>query len=59
MEPKKRDVVSVLGRFYNPLGFLAPVMLRFKLLFQKLCVNKMDWDQPLTDSLLDEWSSLV
>ena len=22
-------------------------------------VNKMDWDQPLTDSLLDEWNSLV
>ena len=31
MELTKRNVVSVAGRFYNPLGFLTPVMLRFKL----------------------------
>ena len=50
VQPTKRNVVSVVGRFYDPLGFLAPVVLRFKLLFQRLCVNKMDWDQPLTNS---------
>ena len=59
IEPTKRNVVSIVGRFYDPLGFLAPVVLRFKLLFQQLCMNKMDWDQPLTDSLLDEWNTLV
>ena len=59
MEPTKRNVVSIVGRFYDPLGFLAPVVLRFKLLFQRLCVNKMDWDQSLTDFLLSEWNSLV
>ena len=59
VEPTKRNVISVAGRFYDPLGFLAPVVLRFKLLFQKLCVSKMDWDQPLTGSLLEEWHSLV
>ena len=59
VEATKRNVVSVVGRFYDPIGFLAPVVLRFKLLFQKLCVNKMDWDQPLTNYLLDEWNALV
>ena len=59
VQPTKRNVVSIVGRIYDPLGFLAPVVLRFKLLFQRLCVNKIDWDQPLTHSLLDEWSSLV
>ena len=59
VEPTKKNVVSVVGRFYDPIGFLAPVVLRFKLLFQRLCVNKMEWDQPLTDSLLDEWNALV
>ena len=57
VELTKRNVVSVVGRFYNPLLFLAPIVLRFKLLFQKLYVNKMDWDQPLPTSLIDEWKS--
>ena len=59
VEPTKRNVVSIVGRFYDPLKFLAPVILKFKLLFQKLCVHKMDWDQPLTDDLLKEWCTLL
>ena len=59
LEPTKRNVVSVIGRFYDPIGFLAPVVIRFKLLFQRLCANKTDWDQPLTSPLLDEWNALV
>ena len=59
VEPTKRNVVSVIGRFYDPLGFLSPVILKFKLLFQKLCAHKMDWDRPLTGDLLTEWHTLV
>lgn len=25
LEPTKRDVVSIIGRFFDPLGFLSPV----------------------------------
>ena len=59
VEPTMRNVISVVGKIYDPLGFLAPVVLRFELLFQRLCVSKRDWDQQLADSLLDEWNSLV
>ena len=59
VEPTKRNVVSIVGKFYYPLGYLTPVVLNFKVLFQKLCVNKMNWDQLLTDSLLEERNSLV
>ena len=34
MQPTKRNVVSLVGRFYDPLGFLAPITIRFKILFQ-------------------------
>ena len=49
LEPTKRHIVSIVGRFYDPLGFLSPVVVQFKMLFQQLCDSKLDWDQPLTD----------
>lgn len=32
LQPTKRNVVSLIGRFYDPLGFLAPITIRFKIL---------------------------
>ena len=59
LEPTKRNIVSVVGRFYDPLGFLSPVVIRFKMLFQELCEKGQDWDDPLTDKLLDKLKELV
>ena len=59
VKPTKRKVVSVVGRFSDPLGFLAPVVLKFKLLFQKLCTEKLDWDEQLPKNLLNEWNTLI
>lgn len=36
--PTKRNAVSLSGRFYDPLGFLAPVTIRFKV-FSRNCVR--------------------
>ena len=35
LEPSKRNIVSLVGRFYDPLGFLAPIIVRFKLFLQE------------------------
>jgi len=59
LQPTKRNEVSTVRRFSDPMGFLTPVVIRFKVLFQRLCRAKIDWDQPLTGELLREWSSLV
>ena len=59
LEPTKRNVVSTIGRFYDPLGFLAPLVIKFKILFQKLCESKIDWDQTITGGLAHEWKLLV
>ncbi len=55
MEPTKRNVVSAVGRFYDPLGFLSPVVIEFKKLFQEA---RVDWDEPLSGELLSKWLSL-
>ena len=59
LEPTKRHIVSVVGRFYDPLGFVSPIVIRFKMLFKELCHSKLDWDQPITGELLVKWNSLI
>ena len=59
LHPTKRNLVSLIGRFYDPLGFLSPVIIRFKVLFQKLCQCKSDWDEAISDDLMEEWKGLI
>ena len=59
LKPTKRNLVSLIGRFYDPLGFLSPVIIRFKILFQKLCQCKSDWDEIIVSELMEEWNNLV
>ena len=54
-EPTKRNVVSIIGKFYDPLGYLTPVIIRFKRLFQKLCQAQVKWDDGLPENLQGEW----
>ena len=55
----KRNVISVIGQIYDPLGFLSPVTIRFKTLMQELCKTKVGWEQLLEGELLNKWHQLV
>ena len=59
IEPTKRQIVAITTKFYDPLGFISPVIIRFKILFQAMCIHKIGWDEPLTGALLSQWRSLV
>ena len=37
LSPMKSNVISILESFYDPLGFLSPVTVRFKVFMQELC----------------------
>ena len=58
-EPTKRRIVAIATKFYDPIGFVAPVIICFKMLFQELCINKIEWDEPLSGELLTKWKRLV
>ena len=59
LQPTKRHLVGLIGKFYDPLGFLSPVIVNFKILFQKLCQCKSDWDNVIPHGLLGEWKGLI
>ena len=37
----KRNVVSIIGRFYDPLGYLSPTTIPFKVYMQELFNSKL------------------
>ena len=55
----KRHIVSLSGRFYDPIGIITPVIITFKVLIQELCKAGVGWDEPLEGKLLERWQSLM
>ena len=59
LEPIKWNLVRTAGHFYNPMGFLSPIVIRFKVFLQQAVQRKPGWDQPLSENLLHTWNALV
>jgi len=53
----KRQLLSQLASVFDPIGFLAPLTIRAKLIFQSLWKTKIDWDDEIPASLQIDWSS--
>ncbi|XP_073671982.1 uncharacterized protein [Paramisgurnus dabryanus] len=48
-------MLSIISSVYDPLGFLAPIVLPAKLLLQELCRTKCDWDDPIPPAFQQKW----
>lgn len=53
----RRTLLSEIARIFDPLGFLAPSVILFKIMFQELWSSevKLDWDDPLPTNISDRW----
>ena len=47
----KRGVISDVARTFDVLGWITPVIILMKVLFQKLWELKVDWDEQVPDQL--------
>ncbi|XP_062704435.1 uncharacterized protein LOC134286779 [Aedes albopictus] len=54
----KRFVLSQISKLFDPIGFVAPVIVLFKVLMQTIWARKLDWNTPLPDDLLAQWLQL-
>jgi len=53
----KRQLLSQLASVFDPIGFLAPLTVRAKLMFQSLWKTNVDWDDEIPAGLQSDWSS--
>ena len=51
----KRTVLKVTAQVYDPLGWISPTIVVMKVLFQKICESKGDWDDELTPELKESY----
>ena len=57
--PTKRNILSTLSSFYDPLGLIQPIIISLKILFQDICKIKVDWDTEIPSDLKERWFSLI
>ncbi|XP_011859128.1 PREDICTED: uncharacterized protein LOC105556643 [Vollenhovia emeryi] len=55
--PTKRTVLSDVARFFDPLGWAAPVLIFGKIFIQDLWMAGLAWDDPSPEQLRTVWSS--
>ena len=52
----KRGMLQAAARVFDPIGFLSPFTIRVVCLFQKMWERELEWDDKLTEDLLNLWN---
>ena len=55
--PDRRTVLSIIASLYDPLGLIAPFVLRGKMILQSMCKEDVSWDEPLPAHLMPKWKT--
>ena len=53
ISPPKCSVLKLSVKIFDPIGFLTLCTVKTKILFQEICLNKVDWDNELHKNLLE------
>ncbi len=51
----KREALSELAKIYDPLGLVSPTTIVAKILYRKMCDNKLPWDGELPEEIKKRW----
>ncbi|XP_065085954.1 uncharacterized protein LOC135707972 [Ochlerotatus camptorhynchus] len=53
--PTKRSILSDIARLFDPLGLIAPVVVKAKILMQELWSLACEWDDPVPNAIRVKW----
>lgn len=51
----KRTMLSEASKVFDPLGWMSPVIVNIKILFQGLWLQNLSWDDELPTETLEKW----
>lgn len=51
----KRKLLSTASKLFDPLGWLAPVVVKAKLFMQEVWLEKLDWDDEVPEKIKINW----
>lgn len=51
----KRKIISDVARLFDPLGWIAPCVIKAKVFIQRLWIAGIDWDEVPPKNILDDW----
>lgn len=52
----KRSILSQLARIFDPAGWLGPTVFLAKMFIQQLWLQKLEWDDPPPDKIVQAWT---
>ena len=48
-------MLKIIAGFYDPIGFIQPIIVSLKILFQEICSVNVSWDEKLNETLTSKW----
>jgi len=55
----KRTLLSKISKIFDPLGWLSPITIQYKLIMQKLWKHQLQWDEKVPPDIASEWKKLT
>lgn len=55
-ELTKRKYLSATASIFDPIGFLAPVIIKLKIMYQEMWKLGVDWDEPISPHMQRQWN---
>ncbi|XP_062701549.1 uncharacterized protein LOC134285208 [Aedes albopictus] len=53
--PTKREVLRILMMIFDPMGFIAHILMFLKVLLQEIWRTPVGWDDPIEDTQFEKW----
>ncbi|XP_055617896.1 uncharacterized protein LOC129763133 [Toxorhynchites rutilus septentrionalis] len=51
----KRSILSSIAKLFDPLGLIAPIIVKAKIMMQELWLLTCEWDEPVPESMSERW----
>ena len=59
VNPTKRNVLKAIASIYDPVGYIQPLVIKLKLMFQEICSLHIGWDDYIGKELGKKWTVIV